>query len=333
MLLVLTLINNFNSETFSFGHSSLFLFLMILAAHWTFTSFMLKSFSDILDLYYRSFFWVENYQMALLTANYYLAGISYSTVFFNNFGRGILFAFTVVGSLYAISKKMIYFSAMTIFGSIIFAMTSIGALINMPTLMDSRLGIALMSLSIIYLAGLGCLILINRFGFNCILPLSLIFILFSIVGLGSNFAGEETSIFQNSSVKLYDTISDNSYRNWIKENIPVGARIFVAESWILSYSDKGRLYSNILLDSNDKIDISKLNASYLILNDHDFRGFIRIADVASLESSIRNSKLTTIEAQSRYVRKVKLNDSLNRCDQESSRIFSNHISDVFFTNE
>ncbi|WP_440946612.1 hypothetical protein ACSAZL_21670 [Methanosarcina sp. T3] len=327
--------NNVNTSSFYFSiFSIIFLYIVLLIAHWLYVSSLLPSLVKVFDVYFSSLFTIENYQVAsssLSSKNHFLR--PFWLIFFDTSGRGIILLLGSIGSLYGLWKKNKYIFVWLVIGTVIWTLISVGSFIRMPLLFSDRLFAFFEAMSIVYLATFGIVLIIERFGMKGLVFCSLLLFVLPIFSLGSTTSGSETSLFVGTQpyVKLYDTISDVQYRAWIKNTIPENSNIWVSESWILLSLDNLRVYGQLPINDQDHIEDDLLKyGQYIVLNKHDSIG-IRVRGISEGEqlNLVKTESMSTIEAQESHVRITKLDFSeIKRTKSQLEHIYSNGETDI-----
>lgn len=316
-----------NSDHRSF-YSIVILYIVILLAHWMYVSSLFSSLVRMFDLYFSSLFTIENYQAAASNVDSTSILRSLWLIFLDTSGRGIIMMLGSMGCLYGIWKKNVYVFVWLTIGLSIWALISFGSFIKMPLLLGSRWLSFLDSMSVIFLATFGIMLLIERFGIKGMIFCSLIFFLLPVLSLGSTASGSETSLFIGDQpyIKFYDTDSDLQYRGWIKNMVPENSSILVSEHGVPKRLDNKRVYNQLPINDQDCVadDTLKLG-EYLVLNKHDCLG-LRVRGISEDEQVelVRTKKISTIEAQISHVRMTKLDTlEIERVATQLKSIYSN----------
>lgn len=335
LFLVVAFILKSDGNIRSFCYTTLSLYGVVLLAHWMYAATTLATAINVLTIYHASLFSPENYQSALLGPISSSNVQPFWLIFLDISGKGVMFMLTIVGALYGMWRKNIHVFALVVYGIFGWTLISFGCLIQMPLLQRDRLMALLLAISIVYLAALGCTVLIKRLGKKGIILCCLLLFIMPSLCLGSAYAGTETSLFlgETPSLKLYDTSADLQYRAWIQRTVPAGALTRVSEAWVPQFSDKARIYTELPINNQDQINVSKLEfGEFLVLSKHDFSGGLRVRGLSEQErvQSITEGQMTTVEAYSHYSRMMKLGDSeLNRVNSQLGRVYSNGETNLF----
>lgn len=316
--------SNLNSKGLFSGF--LLLFLVSMFAHWIFVSLKFSSLIRIANIYYTSFFSVENYQ----ASSVYVPSIIQPLMiqFLDISGKGIIIMFASLGSLYGMSKKNSYVYFWSFLGFFIFSLVSIGSFIRTPILLGGRLMAFFWAFSIVYLAALGIMILVEKLGTKGIALCCILLFIAPVLTLGSVSSGTESSFFKNfyPSDRLYDTEIDLSYYSWIQKMVPEGSFIMVSKSWVPQYYDNMRIYDQLPINNQNSIDLRIITyGDYLVLNDNDCEG-IRVRGISEsewIQSTVITKNQSLVATKDTHMRDTRLNlEELKRISSDLNCIYS-----------
>lgn len=332
LLIVALFIIEINSKNISFYLNIALLFLVMLFAHWIYVSHLFSSLVDITRIYYVSLFSPENYQASISTQIIDSTAQPLWIDFLNTSGKGLLFMMASVGSLYGLSKKNPYIFLWLVWCIFIFSLVAIGSFINMPLLLAGRLLSVFWAISVVYLSGLGVLLLAKKIKGSSSIFFCLLLFITTILTLGSTSSGTESSLFQNGeSIHLYDTNSDLQYYSWLQTNVPDHLHIMVSKSWVPQFCDQMRSYSKLPLNSQNNIDVTELKINeYIVFNKQDTITILNgINEDERIRSSTMSKNMSTVEATKAQYIYTKIDSfELNKTISKLNCIYSNSKTSI-----
>lgn len=292
-----------------FLRNTLLLYLALLFFHWLYFSSTLSLLVTVIDVYINSLFTPENYQYVILDSsisNYR----NFSLIFLDSVGTSLLFLVGTIGFHYGLLQKNKYVLIIAFWGAFIWGLASVGSFIKMPLLLGGRLLTFVWGLSLVFLASLGIVVIVNKKRLLGLVCCCLLILIISISNLGNTVSGPETSLFIGNQpyIKLYDTQSDLEAYMWIKQNIPDNSHIKVAESWVPQYMDTNRIYDELPFDILNNLDTTQIeNNSYILLTDSYSSGIhIRGISEADQLSLVTSNQKTPAVAEDLHVRLLKI---------------------------